>query len=511
MPIRWRLTIFNVLVIGTILVVLGVSGFLLVREAMRSEVEDTVRDSALTAARTVGSGNALSKSDVERLTLDGVFVTIRDGDGRVLFKTVDLTPEGGLDKPFWRRAVEGGEPAGGAVDLSSGGRGYVYAVPLDTAGSEAQHRAGSSIVSVRPSASGGGRADQTIVSPYGAAEVVEAGKSYGSATATLRTLGAMLFAGVLVTFLLSIGGAYLLARAALAPMDAVVSSARGITEGSLSRRLPVRNFKDEIGRLAATINDLLARLEIAFARRQEAMARQEEALARQRRFVADASHELRTPLTSISGYAALLERKGLRDQKVAGASVKAIRRSSKRMENLVEDLLCLAEGDEGAPMQPRYQDLGAVAAEAVKTARAAAQGKVSIRYTPPVNPLRANFDRTRIEQALGILLDNAVKYTPQGGEVAVTVSEHDSWVNLEVSDTGIGIPKDQLPLIFERFYRTDEARTAGGSGLGLSIARQIAEAHGGTIAVESKLDEGSTFVLRIPAGNELNGEPAAHP
>ena len=125
--------------------------------------------------------------------------------------------------------------------------------------------------------------------------------------------------------------------------------------------------------------------------------------------------------------------------------------------------------------------------------------------------MRANFDRTRIEQALAILLDNAVKYTPRGGEVAVTVSEHDSRVSLEVSDTGIGIPRDQIPLIFERFYRTDEARTAGGSGLGLSIARQIAEAHGGTIAVESKLDEGSTFVLRIRAGNELNGEPAAHP
>jgi signal transduction histidine kinase len=104
------------------------------------------------------------------------------------------------------------------------------------------------------------------------------------------------------------------------------------------------------------------------------------------------------------------------------------------MENLVEDLLCLAGGDEGAPMEPRCQDLGAVAAEAVKAAQGAVQGKVSIGYVLPANPVRAHFDRIRIEQALGILLDNAVKYTPQGGKVSVAVSEHDGWVNLEVSD-----------------------------------------------------------------------------
>jgi two-component system, OmpR family, sensor kinase len=508
-PIRWRLTVFNGLVIGTILVVLGISGFFAVREAMRSEVEDAVRDSALTTARTVGSGDALSKSDVERLTLNGIFVTIRDAEGRVLFKTVDSTPTSDLDEPFWRRALESGEAAGGTIDLSSEGQGYVYAVPIDLADPQASNQGVPSVVSARPSASEGGREDATTVSPYGAARVVEAGQSYASTTATLRALGAMLIAGILAVFLLSVGGAYLLARAALAPVDAVVNSARTITEGSLSRRLPVSKPDDEIGRLAATINDLLARLETAFARREEAMARLEETLARQRRFVADASHELRTPLTSISGYAALLERKGLRDHEVAEASVQAIRRSSQRMENLVEDLLCLAGGDEEAPMHPCYQDLGAIVSEVVHTARAAARGKVAIRYVAPVDTLCANFDRTRIEQALGILLDNAVKYTPRGGEVTVTVSEHDGWVDLKVSDTGIGISRDQIPFIFERFYRADEARTAGGSGLGLSIAQQIAEAHGGAITVESTNDGGSTFVLRIPAGNEPIGAPAA--
>jgi signal transduction histidine kinase len=503
-PIRWRLTVFNVLVIGAILVIVGVSGFLLVRGAMRSEVEDTVRDGALAAARTVGSGEALSEDDVDRLTLDGVYVTVRDGRGRVLFETVDLRPEGDTRQPLWREAVEGGKPAGGAVDLSSGRRGYVYAVPVETAGPEAQRRAGSSVVTARESAPGGDRGDARVVTPYGAARVVEAVKPYGFATAPLGTLGVLLLAGVLAVFILSVGGAYLLARAALAPMDAVVNSARGITEGSLSRRLPVKNTGDEIGRLAATINDLLSRLEVAFARR-------EEALARQRRFVADASHELRTPLTSISGYAALLERKGFRDREVAQTSVEEIRRSSRRMGRLVEDLLCLAGGDEGAPMEPRRGDLGAVAAEAVETARGAAQGKVSVRYVEPEGPVRAHFDRARVEQALAILLDNAAKYTPPGGEVTVSVGEHDGWADLAVSDTGVGIPEDRIPLIFERFYRADEARNTGGAGLGLSIARQIAEAHGGTIAVESKPDEGSTFVFRIPAGETPKDGPAAHP
>jgi signal transduction histidine kinase len=227
--------------------------------------------------------------------------------------------------------------------------------------------------------------------------------------------------------------------------------------------------------------------------------------------VADASHELRTPLTSISGYAALLERKGFRDREIAETSVEAIRQSSRRMERLVEDLLCLAGGDEGAPMEPRCGDLGAVAAEAVKTARGAAQGKVSIRYVQPEGPVRAYFDRARVEQALAILLDNAAKYTPPGGEVTVSVGEHDGWADLAVSDTGVGISEDRIPQIFERFYRADEARNTGGAGLGLSIARQIAEAHGGTIAVESKPDEGSTFVFRIPAGENPKDGPVAHP
>jgi two-component system, OmpR family, sensor kinase len=260
-------------------------------------------------------------------------------------------------------------------------------------------------------------------------------------------------------------------------------------EGDLSERLPVANPKDEIGRLVITINGLLARLEAAFRRR-------EEALSRQRRFAADASHELRTPLTSISGHARMLDEWALEgDRETAHRSVGTIRREAGKMRGLIESLLTLTRGDEGPPMEVGRYDLGAVAKEATETA---SNGKVSVEFVPTEHEITATFDRGRVLQVASILLDNAVKYTPSGGSVAVRVEEYDGGVALAVSDTGVGISEDQLPLVFERFYRADAARSEEGVGLGLSIARQIAESHGGTIAARSKPGVGSTFVLLLP-------------
>jgi signal transduction histidine kinase len=143
-------------------------------------------------------------------------------------------------------------------------------------------------------------------------------------------------------------------------------------------------------------------------------------------------------------------------------------------------------------------DLGAVAEEAAQAAGAAADGRVSVEYARPKRPVEATFDRERVFQVASILLDNALKYTPEGGSVLVRVEQDQAGATLEVADTGIGIPEDQLPLVFERFYRTDRSRTDGGVGLGLSIARQIAEAHGGELRASSAPGEGSTFTLRLP-------------
>ena len=459
MPIRWRLTFFNALSIGAILVVLGFSLFLLLRNALLSEVEDTARDRALAAAETVESGEGLDPNEAERLSLGGVFVVVRDGRGEILEQTVSSVPYEEIRDPIWYQALETGQPAAGTADYSSGAPDYVYAVP--------------------------------IYPPDGSARVVEAGRSYEAATKTLETLTAVLVTAIVAALVLSVGGAYLLARTALSPVDAVVRAARQIGESDLSKRLPVRNPRDEIGRLTSTINDLLERLEPAFARR-------EEALLRQRRFAADASHELRTPLTSITGYARMLKEWGLEDPKTAREGVVAILEESERIRGLVESLLALTHGDAGAPLELAPGDLGTVAAESVKAAQAAAGGKVAVEYLSSGGLVEASFDCARIRQVADILLDNAVKYTPEGGTVTVSVGQENGWARFEVSDNGIGIPAEELPLVFERFYRTDPARTEDGAGLGLSIAHQIARTHDGEVEAKSEYNEGSTFVLWIP-------------
>jgi len=475
-PIRWRLTVFNALAIGGILLLLGLALFLLIRGVLLSSLQAEVRGDAENVARTIESGGALGRAEARRLALDGVFVVVRNGDGKVLSQTVDVSDEGhgGAARPVWSRALEKGQPASGLSKISGEDRSYVYAVPVEL--------------------------------PDGTARVVEAGKSYEPVHEIIETVGALLAGGIGAAFLFALIGAYVLARAALSPVEAIVRSAREITESDLGRRLPVGNAKDEIGRLAATMNGLLARLQAAFARREEALARQEEALTRQRRFASDASHELRTPLTTIGGYARMLRDWGASDPAAVLKAAEAIEDESERVQGLVEDLLILARGDEGRPLALGRGDVASIAGEAVEKARVAARGKVAVAYHAPGRPVEAVFDATRMRRAASILLDNAVKYTPEGGRVVVEVREQTSWVELEVSDTGTGIPEDELQLIFERFHRADEVRSnERGAGLGLAIARQIVEAHGGRIEARSQPGEGSAFVLRIPR----EGPPSA--
>jgi two-component system, OmpR family, sensor kinase len=475
LSIRWRLTLLNAVMIGVILLTLAGSFAWLWYQHSVDQVEKTTRTQAKEAAKALEDGEDLLGKDDDELTQatesGDVVIVIRNAKGKVLGQMPEppnkpdfSTRE--IHDTVWKDVFKEGQPEHGKVERSSQGGDYnVYAVR------------------VKPP-------DKLAATRTSSARVVEAGKPYPSVEGILEEFALVLATVGLLGFVLLVGGAYLLTRAALSPVEAVVRAASEMSEGDLSRRLPVANPKDEIGRLTTTINALLARLEVAFTSL-------EETLSHQRRFAADASHELRTPLTSISGHARMLDEWALDgDRQTARRSVGTIRKEAGKMRGLVESLLTLTRGDEGAPMEVGRYDLGAVAKEATESA---ANGKVAVEFVPIGHEIMATFDRGRVLQVASILLDNAVKYTPDGGSVTVRVEEENGSVALAVSDTGVGISEDQVPLVFERFYRADAARSEEGVGLGLSIARQIAEAHGGTIVARSKPGVGSTFVLVLPS------------
>src|SRR5215218_10084819 len=464
--------------IGVILLTLAGSFAWLWYEHEADQVNKTTRTQAKEAANALEAGEDLLGKDVDELTQatasGDVVIVIRNAQGKVLGQMPEPPNKpdfsrGEIQDRVWKDVLKGDRPRQrGKMESSTKDADYhVYAIRVKSP-------------------------DSLAATDTSSARVVEAGKPYPSFVAILKEFTPVLATVGLLGFVLLVGGAYLQTRAALTPVEAVVRAAGEMSEGDLSRRLPVANSKDEIGRLTTTINALLARLEVAFSRL-------EENLSRQRRFAADASHELRTPLTSISGHARMLDEWALDgDKETAHRSVGTIRTEAGKMRGLVESLLTLTRGDEGVPMEVGRYDLGAVGKETTETARAAADGRVSVEFVPNEHEVTVTFDRERVRQLASILLDNAVKYTPDGGKITVRVEAYDGGVALAVSDTGVGISEDRLPLVFERFYRADAARVEEGAGLGLSIARQIAEAHGGTIEVRSKLGVGSTFVLLIP-------------
>lgn len=288
--------------------------------------------------------------------------------------------------------------------------------------------------------------------------------------------------------------AYVLAGKTLQPVDSLVDEVEAISDGrSLHRRLAVPATTDELFRLATTLNAMLARLETSFL-----------AL---RRFTADASHELKTPLTVLrSG----IER-AITHPKVNPEVMEVLEETLlevKRMTELVDSLLTLARADEGrAPLHLERVELRDILAEVAETANILSeQSAVSISVVTPDRPVTLSIDRNRIRQLLMNLLTNAIKYTAAGGEVSVDAKRESGDVVIRVRDTGIGIAPGELPHVFDRFWRADPARSRSGqrsgSGLGLAICKWIAEAHGGSIHVQSKPGRGTTMTVVLPISED---------
>jgi two-component system OmpR family sensor kinase len=322
--------------------------------------------------------------------------------------------------------------------------------------------------------------------------------------AATRTL---LVVGIGVALALAAALTFPLIRAALRPLVAMERASNRIANGALSLRLDVPPTHDEIGRLARSFNSMVAQLEAAFAR--------------QKRFVADVSHELRTPLTALGGGLEMLLLGADRgDPEAQRRLIRGMYSEVERMNRLVEDLLTLARLDEGR-MALRLEPLDARALLAEVSEQAARLGgSQHITLDAPPGLPRILGDGDRLRQVLLNVVDNALKHTPASGEVALAAWAEGvegagnagaaRWVAIAVRDTGVGIAPDALPHVFERFYRTDPARTrasarsgarSGGAGLGLAIAKQLVEAQGGTIAVASAPGQGTTVTLRLPVAH----------
>jgi heavy metal sensor kinase len=281
------------------------------------------------------------------------------------------------------------------------------------------------------------------------------------------------------------GGGIFLARRALKPVDKIAETAQEIGETDLSRRINV-NTKDELGRLAATLNAMIGRLEKAFQR--------------QKQFTSDASHELRAPLAVIEAESSL----ALQKERPPGdyrQSLETISQESKQMSSLIEQLLTLARADAGKE-QWNFTDvnLGRVITNLSADVEVLCQEKGLNCQLGQIQDLVVKGDAARLRELFMNLLDNAIRYTPAPGTVSVSLHREGEMAIVAIKDTGVGIAAEDMPFIFERFYRVDKARSRaqGGTGLGLAICRYIAEAHGGKIEVESQVGVGSTFSVWLP-------------
>jgi signal transduction histidine kinase len=277
---------------------------------------------------------------------------------------------------------------------------------------------------------------------------------------------------------------WMVAGRGIRPVAVLTETAGAIARSrEFARRVPIGAARDELGRLAATFNEMLASLEQVYATQQ--------------RFIADASHELRAPLTLIQANLELLLRPRLDPEQQAAAAQEAHREAS-RLARLVADLLVLARADAGMPIRRERVELDRLAMEVLGEVRhLAAEHRLAV---DGLEPSIVVGDPDRLRQLLLILLENAVKYTPPGGRIAMSLGRENGTAVVTVRDTGIGIDPDHLPRVFERFYRADAGRSRdpGGTGLGLSIAQWIVSQHDGSIELASRPGEGTEAVVRLP-------------
>lgn len=327
--------------------------------------------------------------------------------------------------------------------------------------------------------------------PFKAADgtrfLIEVAAPYNQIESVLRGLVLTFVLGLPLIVALAIGGGYLLMRGALRPVDEIRQKAAQITSRNLSERLPVVHTGDELERLATDLNHMIERLEESFHQIN--------------RFSADASHELRTPLTVLQGELEAIAQKGQSLPEDVRDTIGSALEETHRLAKIVESLLAISRLEAGeAKVQRVHLDFAELARSTADQMRLLAEEKRVALDCDGTEPVEVDADPARLKQVVVNLLDNAIKYTPEGGKVSFSVTQRDGRAVLEVGDSGLGISAADLPHIFDRFYRADKARSRqlGGTGLGLSIVRSICLAHGGQVTVKSTEGRGSLFRVELP-------------
>jgi len=377
------------------------------------------------------------------------------------------------------------------------------------------------------------------------------GTDLGNINAVIGRLAATeLIVGLIILVILTMA-VVAVVRANLRPLVDIEETAGEIADGHLNRRVPERDPRTEIGSLGRSLNIMLSQIEAAFHAREESEAAAHHSEERMRRFVADAGHELRTPLTAIRGFAEYYRQRGGLvphwDRKVSaapaaaglggvvspGASMAAgltpddldrimqrVEKEAARMGLLVEDLLLLARLDQQRPLARQPIDLLSLAGDAVHDARLLAPSRTIDLSVQPGAAFLVTGDEPRLRQVIGNLMSNALTHTPDGTPIEVLIGSgtldpqlpnSSPAVTLDVTDHGPGMTTEQSQRVFERFYRTDQARTraTGGSGLGLAIVNALVTAHGGVASVRTAPNQGATFRIALPLAPEAHGGAAA--
>jgi two-component system OmpR family sensor kinase len=364
------------------------------------------------------------------------------------------------------------------------------------------------------------------------------GTDLGNINAVIGRLAATeLIVGLIILVILTMA-VVAVVRANLRPLDEIEETAEAIADGHLDRRVPERDPRTEIGSLGRSLNIMLSQIETAFHAREESEAAAHHSEERMRRFVADAGHELRTPLTAIRGFAEYYRQRGGLvphwDRRASAVPATAagltpddldrimqrVEKEAARMGLLVEDLLLLARLDQQRPLARQPIDLLSLAGDAVHDARLLAPSRTIDLSVQPGAAFLVTGDEPRLRQVIGNLMSNALTHTPDGTPIEVLIGSgtldpqlpnSSPAVTLDVTDHGPGMTTEQSQRVFERFYRTDQARTraTGGSGLGLAIVNALVTAHGGVASVRTAPNQGATFRIALPLAPEAHGGAAA--